>query len=147
MKTDTQTGVVAAINALVHGYREEAQLYMHVRRLTWKQHDTLHDGWGLDQLHDLGDEKEDLLQMIEQIESGMRTARAVVLLKEPSECLDRSKLDMLLDHMIEIIEEIRIVESDNASLLCAILVGGGLNGVRAVSAGAREGWPARRLCC
>jgi hypothetical protein len=119
VKNDTQTDIVAAINALVHGYREEAQLYTHVRRLTWKQHDTLHEGWDLEQFEDLRDEKEDLLQMVEQIESGMHTARAIVLFKEPSECLDRSKLDMLLDHVIEIIEEIWIVESDNASLLYA----------------------------
>ncbi|MGD1000277.1 MAG: hypothetical protein ABSA67_06205 [Candidatus Brocadiia bacterium] len=139
MKNDTLTDVAAAINALVHGYKEEAQLYTHVRRLTWKQHDTLHEGWDLDQFHDLRDEKEDLLQMVEEIELGMRAARAVVLFKKPPKCPDRSKLDTLLDHMIEIIEEIWTVESDNASLLCAFFLGGGLSGVRAVSAGARDG--------
>jgi len=126
MKGDTQTDVTTAINALVHGYREEAQLYMYVRKLTWKQHDTLHEGWGLDRLQDLGDEKDDILQMVEQIESGMRTARALVLFKKPLECRSRSKLNRLLDRVIEIIEEIRIVESDNASLLYA-----GLASVRA----------------
>jgi hypothetical protein len=132
MKNDTQSGVAAAIEALEHGYREEAQLYMHVRRLTWKQHEILHEGWDLDQFHDLRDEKEDLLQMVEQIESGLHAARAIVLFRKPLECLDRSKLDMLLDHMIEIIEEIWIVDSDNASLSYAILLGGGLSEVHRV---------------
>ena len=140
MKNDTQTSVAAAINDLVRGYREEAQLYMRVRRLTWQQHDTLHEGWDLDQFHDLLDEKDDLLQMVEQIESGMHTARAIVLLKKPLECLNRLKLDMVLDHIIETIEEIWIVESDNASLLYALFPGGGLSGAPAVSAGAHEGW-------
>ena len=125
MKNDTQADIVAAINALVHGYKEEAELYTHVRRLTWKQHDTLHEGW-VDQFNDLREEKEDLLRMVDQIESGMRAARAIVLFKKPLECLNRLKLDTLLDHVIEIIEEICIVESDNASLLYA-----GLASVRA----------------
>jgi hypothetical protein len=139
MKNSAWTDITTAIDTLVQGYREEAQLYMCVCRLTWKQHDTLHEGWDLDQVQDLWDKKEDLLQMVERIESGMHTARVTVLSNRPSDRLDRSKLDMLLDHIIEIIEEIRVVESDNALLLHAILPGGGLSGVRAVSAGAREG--------
>lgn len=58
MKNDTQTDVAAAMNALVQGYREEVRLYMHVRRLTWKQHHTLREGWDLDEFHGLRDEKE-----------------------------------------------------------------------------------------
>jgi hypothetical protein len=135
MKNDPQTDVATAVNVLVHGYGEEAQLYMRIRRLTWKQHDTLHEEWDLDQFQDLLDQKEDLLQMAEQIEAGMQAARAIVLSRGPSACPDRVRLDMLLDHIIEIIEEIWIVESDNASFLNAILLEGSLSGMGMLSAG------------
>jgi hypothetical protein len=136
MKDDTQTDVAAATDTLEHGYREETQLYMHVSRLTWKQHDALREESDLDQFHDLRDEKEDLLQMVEEIESGMRAAQAFVLSKGPSVCLGRFRLNGLLDRLMETLEEIRIVESDNASLLDAILLRSGWRGLQAVSAGA-----------
>lgn len=139
MKDDPQTGVAAATETLVRGYQEEAELYMHVRRLTWEQRDALRERWDLDQFHDLRDEKEDLLKMIEEVESGMRAAQALVLSQGPAACLNRSQLNGLLDQLVEIIEEIWIVESDNASLLNAILLRGVPSGAQVVGAGALEG--------
>jgi flagellar biosynthesis/type III secretory pathway chaperone len=120
MKNRLQTDVAAAVNALVRGYTEEALLYRHVRRLTWEQSDTLYEGRDLDQFQDLLDEKEDLLQMIEQIESGLREAKTRVSSNERLECPVRPRLNALLDRLIQIIAEIRAVESDNASFLSGI---------------------------
>jgi hypothetical protein len=106
-----------AINALVHGYREETELYTRVRKLTWSQRYTLREGWNLDRFRDLLDEKEDLLRMIGQIESQMKAAKAFVLSRAPAQCPDRWKLEALLDQLTATIEEIRTVESANATLL------------------------------
>ena len=124
MKNDPRTGVAVAMNALMKGYREEAHLYMDVCRLTWKQRDTLREGWNLAQFRDLQDEKENLLRMLGQLESEMRAAKVIVLSKEPSKCPDRWQLKMLLDRLTETMEEIGIVESANASLLCTIPMAG-----------------------
>jgi hypothetical protein len=109
--------LTAALDTLVHGYREESELYTRVRRLTWRQRDTLRDGWDLDQFSDLLEEKEDLLQMIGQIESVMKGAKSLVLSGKPSQCPSRWTLETLLDQLTAMIEEIRAVESANASLI------------------------------
>ena len=109
--------LTAALDTLVHGYREESELYTRVRRLTWRQRDTLRDGWDLDQFSDLLEEKEDLLQMIGQIESVMKGAKTLVLGRKQPECPNRWQLERLLDQLAAMIEEIRALEGANASLL------------------------------
>jgi hypothetical protein len=109
--------ISAALDTLVHGYRTESELYTRVRKLTWWQHDTLRAGWDLDRFSDLLEEKEDLMRMIGQIESVMKSAKSLVLSRKPSQCPDRWKLEKLLDQLAAMIEEIRIVEGANVSLL------------------------------
>lgn len=109
--------LTAALDTLVHGYRAESELYLRVRKLTWRQRETLRDGWNLDRFSDLLEEKEDLLRMIGQIESVMKGAKTVVLSRKPSQCPNRWALERLLDQLTAVIEEIRIVESANATLL------------------------------
>jgi hypothetical protein len=116
--------LTAAMDTLVHGYRAESELYTRVRKLTWRQRDTLREGWDLDRFSDLLEEKEDLLRMIGQIETVMKSARTLVLSRKPSQCPDRWKLEMLLDQLTAMIEEIRVVESANASLLESTSVAG-----------------------
>jgi hypothetical protein len=110
-------GVASAMNALLNGYREEAELYLRVRRLTWRQGNMLRSRLDLDLFRDLLDEKEDLLRMIAQVESEMKSARSLVLSHPSSQCPDRRKLGTLLDRLTETIEEIRIIEGSNTCLL------------------------------
>jgi hypothetical protein len=110
-----------AMDALVHGYSEEMALYATVRTLTLRQRDTLHDGWDLDRFGDLLDEKEDLLQMIGQIESLMKHAKSLVLLRKPPECPSRRKLERMLDQLTAVIEEIRAIEGGNAEMIEDVL--------------------------
>ena len=116
--------LTAAMDALVHGYSEEMELYSTVRALTWRQRETLCDGWNLDQFGDLLDEKEDLLQMIGQIESVMKSAKSLVLTRKPPQGPSRWKLERLLDQLTAMIEEIREVEGANATLLEDALAAG-----------------------
>jgi hypothetical protein len=116
--------LTAAMDTLVHGYRAESELYTRVRRLTWRQRDTLRENWDLDRFSDLLEEKEDLLRMIGQIETVMKSAKTLVLSRKPSQCPSRWKLEALLDQLTAMIEEIRIVESANASLLESAPVAG-----------------------
>jgi len=106
-----------AMDALVRGYSEEIELYSTVRALTRRQSEMLRGGWSLDLFADLLDEKEDLLRMIGQIESLMKKAKSLVLAKKPPEGPNRWKLEKLLDRLTAIIEEIRLLEGDNASIL------------------------------
>jgi hypothetical protein len=109
------------MEALVHGYSEEMQLYSAVRALTLRQRETLCDGWSLDLFGDLLDEKEDLLRMIGQIESLMKNAKSLIMAKKPPEGPNRWKLARLLDRLAAIIEEIRTLEGINASILEDVL--------------------------
>ena len=109
--------LTSAMDTLVHGYREESELYTRVRKLTWRQRDTLREGRNLDRFCDLLDEKEDLLRMIEQVESVMKGAKSLVLGRKQPECPNRWQLERLLDQLAEMIEEIRALEGANASLL------------------------------
>jgi hypothetical protein len=109
--------LTTALDTLVHGYRAESELYLRVRKLTWRQRETLRDGWNLDRFSDLLEEKEDLLRMIGQIESVMKGAKTVVLSRKPSQCPNRWALERLLDQLTAVIEEIRVVETANATLL------------------------------
>jgi len=109
--------LTAALDTLVDGYRTESELYTRVRKLTWRQRDTLREGWDLDRFSDLLEEKEDLLRMIGQIESVMKSAKTLILSQEPSQVPNRWKLETLLDRLTALIEEIRIVENANATLL------------------------------
>ncbi|MGO8705469.1 MAG: flagellar export chaperone FlgN [Candidatus Brocadiia bacterium] len=116
--------LTAAVDALVHGYNAELEIYSTVRALTYKQRDTLCNGWDLDRFGDLLDEKEDLLQMIGQVESVMKGAKALVLGRKDSECPNRWQLERLLDHLARMIEEIRALERVNASFLETALAAG-----------------------
>ncbi|MGD1000950.1 MAG: flagellar export chaperone FlgN [Candidatus Brocadiia bacterium] len=118
--------LTAAMDALVHGYRAELEIYSTVRALTRRQRDTLCDGWGwdLDRFGDLLDEKEDLLRMIEQVESVMKGAKTLVLGRKLSPCPNRWQLERLLDRLAAMIEEIRALEGANASLLETALAAG-----------------------
>jgi hypothetical protein len=116
--------LTTAMDALVHGYSEEVELYSTLRALTWSQRDILCDGWNLDRFGDLLDEKEDLLQMIDQIETLMQDAKSLVLSRKPVHCPGRWKLERLLDRLTAMIEEIRAVEGANASLLEGALAAG-----------------------
>jgi len=109
--------LTAAMDALVHGYSAELEIYSTVRALTWRQRDTLCEGWDLDRFGDLLDEKEDLLRMIEQVESVMKGAKSLVLGRKQPECPNRWQLERLLDQLAAMIEEIRALEGANASLL------------------------------
>ena len=109
--------LTAAMDALVHGYSEELELYSTVRALTWRQRRTLDEEWNLDRFGDFLDEKEDLLRMIGQIESVMKSAKSLVLSRKPAQCPGLWQLERLLDQLTAMIEEIRAVEGANASLL------------------------------
>jgi hypothetical protein len=110
-------GVTFAMNALLKGYRGEAELYLRVRRLAWRQRDMLRNGLDVNLFGDLLEEKGNLLRMIAQIESEMKSAKSLVLSHSPSQCPGRRALEMLLNRLIGTIEEIRIVERANACLL------------------------------
>jgi hypothetical protein len=112
----------SAMNALLKGYQEEAQLYLRMLRLTWQQRDILRSALDVHRFRDLLEEKEDLLRLIAQIEFEMKDARSFVLSQPPSGCPNRWKLEMLLDRLTEMIEEIRVVEGNNACLLQTIPV-------------------------
>jgi len=116
--------LTAAMDALVHGYREEVELYSTVRAITWRQRDTLREEWNLDRFCDLHDEKEDLLRMIGQIETVMQGAKSLVLSRKPPQSPSRWKLERLLDRLTAMIEEIRALEGANASLLEGALAAG-----------------------
>jgi hypothetical protein len=105
------------MNALLSGYQEEAELYLRVRRLTWRQREMLRNGMDLSMFSDLLEEKEDLLRVIAEIESEMKSAKSLVLSQPPAKCPNRRKLELLLERLAETIEEIRIVEGNNACLL------------------------------
>jgi hypothetical protein len=105
------------MKTLLNGYREEAELCLRVWRLAWKQRNLLRDGLELNLFRDLLEEKEALLRMIGQIESEMKSAKSLVLSHPPSQCLDRRKLETLLDRLTEKIEEVRIVEGAHACRL------------------------------
>ncbi len=115
--------LTAAMDALVHGYSAELEIYSTVRQLTRRQGDILCDGGDLDQFGDLLDEKEDLLRMIEQVESAMKGAKTLVLGRKQPECPNRWQLERLLDKLAAMIEEIRAIEGANASLLESALAG------------------------
>ena len=89
-------------------------------RLTWRQRDILRNGLDLNLFRDLLEEKEDLLRTIAQIESEMKSAKSLVLSYPPSQSSGRRELEMLLDRLTETVEEVRIVESNNACLLEAV---------------------------
>jgi len=114
----------AAVDALVYGYSTELQLYTTVRALTIRQRDTLCNGWNLERFGDLLDEKEDLLRMIGQVETAMKSAKSLVLSRKVLECPNRWLLDRLLDQVAAMIEEISAIERANASLLEGALAAG-----------------------
>jgi len=121
MKNDRPGDVADAMGELVRGYEEETQLYTRVRNLTWKQRMTLLDGQDLYQFGDLLDEKQDILRLIAEMETRLRGAKSIVLSRKPSQCPNRSKLEALLDGLAATIEQIRALESANASLLNAAI--------------------------
>jgi len=110
-------GAASVMNALLRGYREEALIYLRVLELTWRQRDILRSGLDLSLFRDLLEEKEDLLRMVAQINSEMKSARSLVLSYPPSQQPDRRELEMLLDRLSNTIEEVRIAEGNNACLL------------------------------
>jgi len=112
-----QESVATAMNALLCGYREEAQIYLHMLQLTWRQRDILRNGLDLNLFRDLLEEKEDLLRMIEQIDTEMKNAKTLVLACPPPQSSNRRDLEKLLDRLTQTIEEVRTAESNNASLL------------------------------
>jgi hypothetical protein len=72
----SRQNVSSAMNSLLNGYREEASLYLRVRRLAWRQRDILRGKLDLNLFRDLFEEKEDLLRMISRIESEMKSAKS-----------------------------------------------------------------------
>lgn len=115
--TCKEADVDVAVNALLRGYQEEAGLYTVVRNLTLSQHRTLRTNRDLMRFSDLLDEKEDLLQLIDQIEEVLAPAKSAVLGSEPSDRDHRRRLAGTLDQVTDLIEEIRILESRNAGML------------------------------
>jgi hypothetical protein len=112
--------VAAAMNAVLSGYREEANIYLYLLQLTWRQRDILRNGLDLSLFRDLLEEKEDLLRMIAQINSEMKNAKSLVLSYPPSQWPNRRELDTLLDRLTDMVEEVRIAEGNNACLLEAV---------------------------
>jgi len=110
-------GAASVMNALLRGYREEALIYLRVLELTWRQRDILRGGMDLSLFRDLLEEKEDLLRMVAQINSEMRSARSLVLSYPPSQRPNCRELEQLLDRLSSTVEEVRIAESNNARLL------------------------------
>ena len=119
MKTTTleRNELDAAVETLLRGYEEETSLYSVVRNLTRNQRVTLRDERDVPRFSDLHDEKEDILQLIEQIEDEMKSAKSVVMARHPDRCPRSLRLTRLLDNLTQLIEEIRILESANAALL------------------------------
>ena len=105
------------MHALLHGYREEAEIYLHVLQLTWRQRDVLRNGLDLSLFRDLLEEKENLLRMVAQINSEMKNAKALALSCPLAQSPYRRELETLLDRLADTVEELRIAERSNASLL------------------------------
>ena len=68
---EPRANAASVMNALLNGYREEAEIYLHVLQLTWRQRDVLRNGFDLSLFRDLLEEKENLLRMVAQINSEM----------------------------------------------------------------------------
>ena len=116
----------SAIKVLLRGYEEELNLYFVVRALAMRQKEMLREPSDLLSFCDLLDEKEDLLQIIGQMEYEMEGAKSFVLSSQPGTCpyLSRAsrpngrwRLTVLLDRVTAAIEDIRAIEQDNISLL------------------------------
>ncbi|MGD0999834.1 MAG: hypothetical protein ABSA67_03960 [Candidatus Brocadiia bacterium] len=112
-----QEGAVSAMNAVLNGYREEAEIYLHVLQLTWRQRDVLRNGFDLSLFRDLLQEKEDLLRMAAQINSEMKNAKSLVLSYPATQWPERRELETVLDRLADTVEEVRIAEDKNACLL------------------------------
>ena len=121
MSTCTDEKVELAVDMLLHGYREELNLYSAVRDLSLAQYGILNNGADLLRFGDLLDEKEDVLRLIGQIDSEMAGAKALVASLPPSTCPRRRQLAALLDRVTDAIEETRAIERDNVSLLDRVM--------------------------
>ena len=121
MSTCTDEKVELAVDMLLHGYREELNLYSAVRDLSLAQYGILNNGADLLRFGDLLDEKEDVLRLIGQIDSEMAGAKALVAALPPSTCPRRRQLAALLDRVTDAIEETRAIERDNVSLLDRVM--------------------------
>ena len=114
---EPRANAASVMNALLNGYREEAEIYLHVLQLTWRQRDVLRNGFDLSLFRDLLEEKENLLRMVAQINSEMKNAKALALSCPLAQSPVRRELEKLLDRLADTVEELRIAENDNASLL------------------------------
>jgi len=117
MSTCLATDVTSAVDYLTQAYKEEAGLYLAVRDTTVRQQMALERDADLMRFADLFETKEDLLALIGQLDAEMAPAKSVIMSHPPEDTDTRRKLARLLDHVTEIIEEIRLLESHNAELL------------------------------
>lgn len=119
MSTCMEADVAGALQNLTRAYREEAGMYLAVRDITVRQYQALQSA-DLLQFGDLFDEKEDLLAMIDQIDTEAASVKKFVLSTPPDGSATRHKLAILLDRITQVIEEIRLLESHNAAILDGI---------------------------
>ena len=117
MSTCTDEKAELAVDMLLHGYREELNLYSAMRDVTLAQQKILNNGADLLRFTDLLDEKGDILQLIGQIDSEMAGAKALVTSLPQATCPRRRQLAALLDRVTDTIEQTRAIEQDNVSLL------------------------------
>ena len=117
MSTCTDEKAELAVDMLLHGYREELNLYSAMRDVTLAQQKILNNGADLLRFTDLLDEKGDILQLIGQIDSEMAGAKSLVVSLPRAACPKRPQLAALLDRVTDVIQETRAIEQDNVLLL------------------------------
>jgi len=106
-----------AVRRLLDAYDEEMHLYSIMRELTLEQRAALAETGRVDRFLDLFDQKQDLLELIGQIDSSVNEARTTVLSSQPDGCPGRGRLGALLDRLRNLIEDIRAIERENAARL------------------------------
>lgn len=109
-----------AVHLLMEGYEEEINLYSAIRDITLRQKTLLGHKEGIGSFCDLLHEKEEVLNVIDRLDSEMMHAKNLVMRENPDHCPHRWRLAALLDSLQDMIEDIRDAERDNADLLEAV---------------------------
>ena len=111
--TRTEAKLNDAVEQVIKGYEEELFLYSAMRDVCAVQLATAEGADEAIRLDDLLDEKEDILTLIDQVDSAMAGAKSAVMSVDPDACPRREMLDDLLDRLACLIEDIRAIERLN----------------------------------
>ncbi len=117
MTATARTGADMAMDMLLEGYREETRLYRLLLEVAREQRTTLLAHGTVARFSDLLDAKEDLVEMIGQIEQHLEYAKRVVLSHGPATQDGCAALAAILDHVTQVIAEVQDIEEGNAAML------------------------------